>query len=340
MARTTDNATELRVTLVGLSKHAREELLPALRQLQGIDLSHLVSTDKEKLEAYAYRFGAKYTHINWREVLTRDISDTILVAGPPQLHADVMEAALENEVSVFVEKPCAPHLDAIRYLASCAESKASVKTFVGYNYRFSEPFQSLLSVLNGVGPVSLVKIQFLTNKPRSILWDLGSIVRSYLYAIAVHPVDLAINLLGPPDNIVVAYHRLNSELFSMILVLKRFTGQQAILELGNYSNRFRCRYEIVTENGATGVLTDHTQFEFTGLISPDSELMPIERGKQVLAFHTALKGVAYDRLGYTNELRSFFHSVITASPSASPVQSSVLVHEVLEEAIKRVKHPV
>ncbi len=130
----------------------------------------------------------------------------MIVASPPEHHADQAVACLRRGVPVLVEKPLALSLADARRVAEAARSTGT-PALVGQNFRLRALERSLrATVARGVGRLSAGAI--VSARPAHIgparvggeghapLWDLG-----------VHHFDLARRRLGgPPASVTAARH--------------------------------------------------------------------------------------------------------------------------------------
>jgi scyllo-inositol 2-dehydrogenase (NADP+) len=152
---------------------------------------------------------------DYRKMLSGEKLDLALICTPPSLHAEMIEACLDHDVSVFVEKPFTLTLSQSQAVLAKARAKGSLGRLglqVGYVNRFNDVFMKARRLL-GEGligrPLSFRSEMF----GRTVIKkDSGSGWRSRrengggcLYEFGSHAIDLAIYLMGKPDRVVGTY---------------------------------------------------------------------------------------------------------------------------------------
>jgi predicted dehydrogenase len=313
----------IRVAFLGLSAHAEEHLLPALQQLPQFCLSYVVSRSYSKARRFQQRFNASDIALDWRQLLVSPTElDAVLVAGPPTFHEEVLFACLPRAIAVFVEKPCAQSLSRLQLVITCAKANANTPTFVGYNFKYADSFRFLTRTAEALGGVRRLTIRFLTNKPLQPLWAYASVFESYLYAIAIHAIDLTIALIGAPREITATYTSLGSSLFKMEVQIVSCSGIPATLCLGNYAQRFEAEYEAVTDSGHT-IKCSPTSLRPWEIVPPVGATAAAQNFAPLIRSKTS----AY---GYLRALEVFAAVVAGTSDNTSPVQDSLPVYEVID----------
>jgi predicted dehydrogenase len=90
--------------------------------------------DRDKLEAFAERWGYESIETDWRKVIERDDIDLVDVCAPNFLHHDMVIAAAESGKIVVCEKPLAMNVAEAEEMVAAVES-AGVANMVSFNYR-------------------------------------------------------------------------------------------------------------------------------------------------------------------------------------------------------------
>ncbi len=127
-------AQEIRVGFVGTGGIATEAHLPALKEIEGVEIAALCDARKETAEAAAQRFGGR-VYADHREMLDREELDALFVCLPPDAHTDAELLAAAKGVHLLVEKPVALSMDKGLEIAEAIE-KADVISCVGYQLRY------------------------------------------------------------------------------------------------------------------------------------------------------------------------------------------------------------
>ncbi len=90
--------------------------------------------DRERLEAFANRWGYESIETDWRKIVQRDDIDLIDVCVPNFMHHDVVIAAAEAGKIIICEKPLAMNVAEGEEMVA-AVAKAGVANMVSFNYR-------------------------------------------------------------------------------------------------------------------------------------------------------------------------------------------------------------
>jgi predicted dehydrogenase len=93
----------VRVALLGNGFAARVQL-PALRHVGGNEVLGIAGRDLERARATARRFGLPRATTDYRELLDLD-PDLVIVTTPVDLHAPMVQDALETRAAILCEKP-------------------------------------------------------------------------------------------------------------------------------------------------------------------------------------------------------------------------------------------
>lgn len=123
----------LRIGLVGagLIGHKRAEVI---RNLGGTKLLAVADIDFQRAKDLAEAFNLEAT-TNWRELVSRDDIDVVVVAVPNKFAPPITIGALKAKKHVLCEKPFGRNTkESLEILAVARENKRIVK--VGFNHRF------------------------------------------------------------------------------------------------------------------------------------------------------------------------------------------------------------
>jgi predicted dehydrogenase len=128
----------VRFAVVGCGTAAKRIHLPALRSA-GADVSAFASRSRASAEAARDQWGRGTVVDDWREAVSRDDVDAVVVATPNVLHREVAVAAAAAGKHVIVDKPMAcTVVEADEMIAAAASSGVVLVPF--HNARFVAPF--------------------------------------------------------------------------------------------------------------------------------------------------------------------------------------------------------
>jgi phthalate 4,5-cis-dihydrodiol dehydrogenase len=188
----------LKIGFVGLGNQAKENLLPALAQINGARIAALCDIDREKAERMRGWLGASHIYSDLDQMIDERVVDLIVMACPPQVHFTGALAAIRAGIPVFVEKPPCLSTKELELLIEEASGR-DVITGVGLNFRHSRAIERVQRIIQSerFGGLSHLSLRHYANKPRAPMWGLDSSVRSFLLAQTIHTIDLAMHLGGP-----------------------------------------------------------------------------------------------------------------------------------------------
>lgn len=179
---------QVRVGFIGCGTHALEVLLPAVQQA-GLDLAAICDLDKRRAQRAVRRFGAFRAYQDLHAMIDEMDLDAALVCGPPELHAEAAQVALERGLHVWTEAPPAPTAAEAQELARLADAHGLVAQ-VGLMLRFARAYERLREVITAPEFGSPVAFEIAYWPPPLPGHD------DPLRQDAVHALDLVTMLLG------------------------------------------------------------------------------------------------------------------------------------------------
>lgn len=169
------------------AKHAN-----ALKRIEGVELTAVVSSSLESGRAFAAEHGAGRAASSLDEVLAADDVDAVILATPTPLHGDQTRQVLEAGKHVQTEIPLA---DSLADAESCLalQERAGLVAMVGHTRRFNPSHQWLHRRIDA-GELHLqqldVQTYFFRRKNLNALGQPRSWTDHLLWHHAAHTVDL------------------------------------------------------------------------------------------------------------------------------------------------------
>lgn len=125
------------MAVIGQGHFAQAAVLPAIEQLDQVELTALVSGSTHKLEELGDRYGVRtlcdYDGLD--ALLARGNIDAVYIAVPNDLHAQMTMIAARHGVHVICEKPMAPtEAECMQMIRACEQR--SVKLMIAYRLHF------------------------------------------------------------------------------------------------------------------------------------------------------------------------------------------------------------
>lgn len=213
------------------------------------------------------KFTKFRTYGDYRAMLQEENLDAIIVATPSRSHRDIVQLALDRNISVFCEKPFCLEAAESQRLAAVAASRGLANQ-VGYHARFIATFREAKRIVDSgaLGELHHIKAEAyggVVLRPARGTWR-GTRAEGggCLYDYASHAVDLVNYLVGAPGKVAgTALNRIFSAdvedaVFSTLMFDNGMTGQ---IEANWSDESYRKMFMRVTVWGTNGRVTADRQ---------------------------------------------------------------------------------
>lgn len=223
---------DMRVAVAGLGRAARLYHVPSLGQIEGAELVGGFDPIEPSRASWTTETGTPaFTELD--ELLARTSPDVVIVATPPETHADLCVRCLEAGAHLIVEKPFAETVaDADRVLA--ASATAGKRVAVNHQFVEAPIFRAVIEAARrgDYGRLAFGQVwQLMDLAPwdEPTAWRAGMARRTLLEG-GVHLVYLLIALFGELPIAVTAQHSAgyhdDPEADAVQLVTLEFPGQR------------------------------------------------------------------------------------------------------------------
>ncbi len=140
---------------------ARSVQMPAFLACEGARLVSVASGSIENAEAAAARFNLEHFTADWRETISHSEVDLVCITTPPNLHKEIVLAAIAEGKHVLAEKPMAMNVAEADEMTAAADS-AGVLALIDHELRFQPGRQKAWSMLRegAIGKVRHAKYNF------------------------------------------------------------------------------------------------------------------------------------------------------------------------------------
>ena len=268
----------------------------------------------------AIRKFAKFkTYSDHRAMFGAEQLDAVIIATPSRAHRDVVQAALDRNISVFCEKPFCLDASESRRLAAIAADRGLANQ-VGYHARFLATFHEAKRIVDSgiLGQLHHIKAEAyggVVLRPAKGTWR-GTRAEGggCLYDYASHAVDLVNYLVGSPKQVAgTALSRVFSAdvedaVCSTLLFANGMTGQ---IEANWSDESYRKMFIRVTVWGTNGRVTADRQEIQTFIRSNPGNVEGIRQGWNVRFTTELTEGVWYYLRGeeYSSQIDYFVQRV-------------------------------
>ncbi len=260
-------SSRIRVAVIGQGHFAQAEILPAIEQLDDVELAALVSGSEHKLDELGHRYGVKtlVDYAGLDRLLASGRVDAVYVAVPNDLHAEMTLIAARHGVHVMCEKPMAPtEAECMQMIRACEQRR--VKLMVAYRLHFESANLVAIELLRGgeIGEPRIFSSVFsMQVRPGNVrvqprrgsgpVYDIGVYcVNAARYLFRAEPVEVnAIKLAGHD-----ARFQSVDEAYSVTL---RFPHERVAQFTCSFGAHDHASYRII---GSEGVLTLDNAYDY------------------------------------------------------------------------------
>ena len=244
--------------------------------------------------------------------------DFLIIATPTASHAEVIEAALEKGLHVFVEKPFVLDTSVGTRLAETAET-AGVVNQVGYFLRFNEVFNAVRQILaeNLIGQPLHFKNEMYGRTvlaPTKKGWrSKKALGGGCMLDFASHAIDLADFFFGPPGNVTgsvlkrVYSKKVEDAVYTTLTYDNDLTGHLLV----NWSDAsYRRPYNRIEIIGTTGrIIADRQEYRL--YLREPADDGQFEQGWNVRYLPELARHVRFDIRGseFTSQLDHFIDCI-------------------------------
>ena len=236
----------------------------ALSALDNVKIIAICDIKPEKAEAQKakYNLDAKI-YTDYYEMLEAEQLDSVHIATPHYLHADMSIAALKKDINVFLEKPMCISYEEIEKMLE-AEKNSNAKISVCFQNRFNPSTIAAKSIVEeDGGPISAFGCLF-WDRDEPYYTESGwrgaysTEGGGVMINQAIHTIDLLCQFLGKPEKVIAT--KANHHLKGVIEVEDTCEGM-ITFENGKIGNFFATNAFHGTSTTTVFVLTKNHKIE-------------------------------------------------------------------------------
>jgi predicted dehydrogenase len=201
-------AKQWRVGIIGAGTVVTYGHIPNFQSIDNVEVVALCDVNQARVQEVAAEHGIPHAYTDYREMLTKDAPDIVVVATPNIFHKPMTLDALNAGAHVLCEKPMALHYADAEEMMAMAKEKGLVLT-VGTHYRYSDPVQACKAHVDDgfLGKVYAARTSW---QRRHGIPGYGSWFTNQemagggaLLDIGIHALDRALYLMGYPKPVRV-----------------------------------------------------------------------------------------------------------------------------------------
>jgi predicted dehydrogenase/threonine dehydrogenase-like Zn-dependent dehydrogenase len=185
------------IGVIGAGNFTKMTMLPALKG-SGAIFKYIASSGGVTGTSLAKKFGFNFSTTDYKQILTDEDVDTVIITTKHNSHAKFVTEALQANKHVFVEKPLALNEDQLKSIIDTYnEVDGSKSLMVGFNRRFSPHTQAIKKSLGlNPGPINLNLTMNAGFIPKEVWVHDMSIGGGRIIGEACHYLDLCVFLTG------------------------------------------------------------------------------------------------------------------------------------------------
>lgn len=318
---------KLNVGFVGVSAHALEHLIPAVHSQGELRVAAFASRNPERIAAKAEEYDATIFP-DWQDLVKSNKVDAIVCAANPLFHETVLELSLKARKPIFVEKPCATDIYQLSRLVKLQRRTRGIVQ-VGYNFRFSTPYQNVFELQRSFGEAIKLEISYRSNKPRSTFWKYGSVLESFMHGVAIHPIEMACDFLGQIEENSFNLTAPRPEYIDVQMFLKA-GGKSVFISTSNTSSAFVMEIAATYAGGARATANSNLP-KLLQVTEPES----IKSGFSKLTKYEIELGASKHRdfLGYGEQMHRFSKLISNDVPNGLQLHDSIEPYRVIQDIV-------
>ena len=148
---------KINVGFIGAGSFAQSYLIPNVKSA-GASLDSVVTSKGISAKNVAEKFGFNFCSSDPEEILDKSEINTVFIATPHNLHAELVIRSLEAGKKIFVEKPLAINREQLENVIN-AYSENSGMLMVGFNRRYAPVSSVIKHAFEGIGEPMVVTVR-------------------------------------------------------------------------------------------------------------------------------------------------------------------------------------
>ena len=174
----------VRLGLIGAGRWGKN-IIRTIRGLDGVTLSALCSRNPDSRALVDSQCPIL---TDWHELTDRDLCDAVIIASPPETHADILRTMIRAHLPSMVEKPLTLDLQEALDLQQLLQ-RVPTPILVDHTYLFHPAYRELKRLGSQLGPIRSIQSEGGNRGPfhssYSALWDYGP-----------HDLSMCLDLVG------------------------------------------------------------------------------------------------------------------------------------------------
>ncbi|GAB4114769.1 MAG: Gfo/Idh/MocA family oxidoreductase [Candidatus Caldatribacteriota bacterium] len=195
---------KLRLGIIGCGRISQAHIKAVNHLKDEVEIIALADKDLEKAKKISSSLGINFYVEDYRKLLENEEVEAVIIALPHNLHYEVTLASAQAKKHILLEKPMSLKYEEAEKMVTIAK-KNNVTFMIGQSKRFSDAMKMLRQIINEIGPIVRIIINFLVYfpEPPTDWWkspkEAGNLI---IYLQASHSIDFILwNLKKIPEKI-------------------------------------------------------------------------------------------------------------------------------------------
>jgi len=319
-----------RIGVIGLGSVAQLVHLPNLLKIKNAEVSAVAEINRNRLHSVSDKFRVKRRFKDYKELLSSDEIDAVIISSPTHLHKQMAIDCLNAGKDVLVEKPLARNSNEGQEIIDCAK-KNKRKLMVGMNLRYRPDSMLIRSLIDAgeIGNPFYIKCGWIRKQSSTEKWfnkreEAGGGV---ILDLGINLVDLALWLADYPKAVSVS--------------TKNYHHHSRKLEDTSVSF-IRCDNNILINIEASWTLTEEKDTFYASIYGTKGSVAahPFKLIKVLEEEHIDLGSTILDtpteafKKSYLNELKSFVGAIRGLNPVFSSGEEALHLLKIAEAMYK------
>lgn len=200
----------IKVAVIGAGAISTKAHIPSYQSNSSTRIVALVDSDMAIAKRVAKKFAIKSYFSSTKDLFESSKIDAVSVCTPPNTHAEIVQEALERNISVLCEKPLAENFEAGKKILDIAAVSDNI-VMVGFNRRFHSDYIKVNKIAHSgrAGHVYMVEYSSLQGSPllgwTKSAWQYKEGVGGCMNDQGSHVFDMLNWFLGNPISAVASF---------------------------------------------------------------------------------------------------------------------------------------
>jgi len=244
---------KLHIAMIGAGTHATNTLFPSLNFIKNIERVAVCDLKADIAREVLKRFGFSKSYKDYKEMLTKEKVDGVIVCINAKVHPPVVKECLELGVNVLVERPASITPDESREILEVAR-KTGKFVMIDHQKRRATPYLKAMEIIK---KEEFGRVVMIESKQHGYSYDS---LFNCLMELQIHNIDLLRAFGGEIAKVRAAQKKIAYNRAAIALLLEFKNGVVGTTHIGTEGGRgaYCERLEIVGSNGR-GVFVENAR---------------------------------------------------------------------------------